>query len=241
MNKDLIKQRFGRKISVYEENAGIQKQMAEKLLSFINETYFEHVLEIGSGTGLLTKRAAEKLEFQTYTANDIVEKSEEYIKKINKDIHFVSADIEEYLKETDKKYDLILSNAALQWIDDFLSFSKILTEKLNKNGMLLFSVFGQENFREINYVTGKSLKYYTKADFEHFFENYNVCYEEEIRILAFKTPKDVLRHIQLTGVNAVSNESWTKKNLLEFERGYQNFCSNHPTLTYHPQYIKVVK
>ena len=33
----------------------------------------------------------------------------------------------------------------------------------------------------------------------------------EIHIMAFETPKDVLKHLQLTGVNAIENKSWTKR------------------------------
>ena len=77
MNKELVKQRFSRKLNIYDENARIQKQMAERLIGMIapslkflsfgdkNNTSPQleilpspirrgdfQVLEIGCGTGL---------------------------------------------------------------------------------------------------------------------------------------------------------------------------------------------
>ena len=62
----------------------------------------------------------------------------------------------------------------------------------------------------------------------------------EIHIMAFDTPKDVLKHLQLTGVNGLEQKSWTKKDLIKFENGYKNICTNRPTLTYNPVYIRII-
>ena len=86
---------------------------------------------------------------------------------------------------------------------------------------------------------GKTLSYHSAKELKEKFNKYEHFIEEEIRVLAFKTPKDVLKHIQKTGVNAISSESWTKKDLADFESGYNNFCSGKPTLTYNPIYIKI--
>ncbi len=237
MNKELIKQRFNKKLNLYNENARIQKQMAEKLLSYLPENDYGSVLEIGCGTGLLTEYACKKINSTSYYALDIVSDCEKYIKKINSNIKFISSDIEEYAKNSDKKFDLIVSNASLQWIDNLPDFILKLAGMLNTDGTLLFSTFGIENFREIFYVLGKTLPYYTIKELNNFFKKFNPVIEEEIRIMAFKTPKDVLKHIQNTGVNAISTEVWTKKDLSDFEKKYNNFCSNRPTLTYNPVYI----
>jgi hypothetical protein len=58
--------------------------------------------------------------------------------------------------------------------------------------------------------------------------------------MAFESPKDVLKHLQSTGVNALEQTSWTKKDLSDFENGYNNICSRRPTLTYNPVYIKIL-
>lgn len=239
MNKDLIQKRFAKNLDTYNDNAKIQKKMAEKLLSFLDRKDFNDILEIGCGTGFLTQLANEKFSFNTYTANDIVESCEKYIKEINPKINFIPADIEKAVENSDKKYDLIISNAVFQWIENLESFIKLLVSKLNDGGVLLFSTFGPENFREVNFVLGKTLPYYSANELQEIIKGYNNVVEQEMHVMAFKTPKDILKHIKSTGVNALEIVSWTKSDMQRFENGYNNFCANVPTLTYHPIYVKI--
>ena len=241
MNKELIKQRFSRKLGSYDENAKIQKQMAEKVLEFLPSSDYASVLEIGCGTGLLTKLAEKRLKYSKYTALDIVSGCEKYIKSINSNIEFVSSDIEEFIEKKDTKYDLIISNASFQWVENLPVFINKLVQRLNPNGNLLFTTFGTENFREIYYVLGKTLPYLSKKELEESLFEHSPVIEEEVRVMAFRTPKDVLKHIQDTGVNALSQETWTKSDLMSFEKGYNSFCANRPTLTYNPIYVMIQK
>lgn len=239
MNKELICKRFQKNIKTYNENARVQEKMADKLISMIEKEIYEDVLEIGCGAGLLTQKLCKKIKYVSYIANDIVPNCEEYIKNINSDINFIGEDIESYINNSNKQYDLIISNASLQWLDDFEAFIKKLISILKPNGKLIFSTFGKENFREIKLISDKSLQYFTKQDIENILKPYSFTIDEEIRVLLFKTPKDVLKHIKHTGVNSIENVQWTKSDLLQFENAYNNFCSGSPTLTYNPIYVKI--
>ena len=151
MNKELIKKRFSRKLNLYNENAKVQKYMAEKLVNFVINSVKKRqisILEIGCGTGLLTKLAAEKIGYENYAALDIVPECEKYIKEIRSDIKFISKDVEEYLDETMGKFDLIISNASLQWIENLPNFVDKLVQRLLPSGILAFSTFGVENFSQ---------------------------------------------------------------------------------------------
>ena len=239
MNKDLIQKRFAKNLDTYNDNAKIQKKMAERLLSFLDRKDFNDILEIGCGTGFLTQLVNDNFNFKTYTANDIVASCEKYVKEINPKINFIPADIEKAVKNSDKKYDLIISNAAFQWVENLESFIKLLVSKLNDGGVLLFSTFGPENFREVNFVLGKTLPYYSANELQEIIKDYKNIVEQEMHVMAFKTPKDILKHIKSTGVNALEMVSWTKTDMQKFENGYNNFCSGIPTLTYHPIYVKM--
>ncbi len=241
MNKELIKQRFAKNLATYNENAKIQRIMAQKLISLIDRINFDNILEIGCGSGLLTELAVNKFKYKNYYANDFVLECEEYIKNINPNIQFISSDIEKCIENTQVKYDLIISNATFQWIENLEEFIKKLLSKLAPEGILLFSTFGKENFREVYHATGETLTYYSKQDFEQIFGMLEHYIEEEVRISAFKTPLDVLKHIKLTGVNAIDTKSWTKSDMQKFENTYKNLCRFAPTLTYNPIYIKVSK
>jgi malonyl-ACP O-methyltransferase BioC len=236
MNKDLIHQRFAKTLSSYENNAKIQKKMAERLAKFPTKSIYDNILEIGCGTGFLTKLIVENFEFKKYVAVDIVENCKSYITQIDKKIQFIPDDIENYLKKNDEKFDLIISNAALQWTNDFEGIVNNLKSKLNPDGELIFSTFGKENFREIYFLLGTTLEYFSAHELEKMF---NAKTEEEIHVMSFETPKDVLKHLQLTGVNAIENKVWTKKNLIQFEQGYSSLCATRPTLTYHPIYVRI--
>ena len=105
---------------------------------------------------------------------------------------------------------------------------------------MLFSTFGKENFREIRLISDKTLQYYSKQELENILKPNFCTIDEEIRILSFKTPSDVLKHMKHTGVNAIENTGWTKGDLIRFENTYNSFCANKPTLTYNPIYVKVL-
>lgn len=241
MNKSLIKTRFAKNLDSYNEHAKIQKLMSKKLVKFLDQSAFDSVLELGCGTGFLTEQVSKIAKYGTYTAIDIVPECQNYINKIDSKIEFLAEDIETFIKNNTKTYDLIISNASLQWIENLKEFTKILLTKLNNNGILLFSTFGKQNFQEITKISGKSLNYINICDFETEFKDFSIITDEEIYILNFNTPIEILRHMQLTGVNAIENIAWTKGDMFKFEKNYLSDCNGTPTLTYNPIYIKMCK
>ena len=58
------------------EEIRLQKYMAEKLVSLLNRNDFSSIFEIGSATGILTKELIKKVQYKSYTLNDIVPNSE---------------------------------------------------------------------------------------------------------------------------------------------------------------------
>ena len=239
IDKKLVHKRFAKNLDSYHENAKVQKNMAKRLMTFIKNESPKKILEIGCGTGFLTELINENFKFETFDAVDIVEDCKKFINKINPKINFIVNDIEEFLKNNEEKYDLIISNASLQWVSNFDLVINTLKESLNIGGELVFSTFGKENFREIYYIMGTSLNYYSTLELkEKFCPN---LIEPEIYILSFDSPKEVLKHLQLTGVNAIENISWTKSDLTKFENGYKNLCSRRITLTYNPIYMCIKK
>ncbi len=234
MNKDLIRNRFAKNLNNYNEHAKVQKRMAERLSTFSGKKEYNSILELGCGTGFLTEIINNKIEWQSYTAIDIVADCENFIKQINPKINFIRADLENLELA---KYDLIISNAALQWSENFTETVNKFKKALKPDGEFIFSTFGKENFREIFYLIGTKLDYYSSAELQKIFPSAKI--EEEIHIMEFKTPREVLNHLKLTGVNAIESKSWTKKDLLEFEKGYKSLCPLRPTITYNPIYIHI--
>ena len=84
INPKFIKQQFEKSMDKYNENAIVQKIVAQKLVKKLVdiETNFENILELGSGTGLLTQEIVGNIKYKNYYANDLTEKSKQYVLKL---------------------------------------------------------------------------------------------------------------------------------------------------------------
>ena len=237
-NKELIKKRFSKSLKTYSENAVVQKQMAEKLADEISGLKFDKILELGCGTGFVTKKLLKQNEFSEYVAIDMVGDCEKYISEISDKIRFVCGDIEDNKDIYNSKYNLIISNAVMQWVDNLPQFIGKLRENLTDNGYLVFTLFGKENYKELIPFVKNPLRYYSVDEIKEICDGFKTIkvYDEKF-VMEFETPTDVLRHIKNTGVNALSQTHWTKSDLISFEKEYPEKV----TLTYHPIYIVGVK
>ena len=119
MNKSLIKRRFTNSLKTYNDNAQAQIQMAKKLASLIDLDRYKSVLELGCGTGIMTSEFCFS-DIKTFDAVDIVPGCRDYLSKISDKINFICDDMETFIP--DKKYDLIISNATIQWVENLSEF-----------------------------------------------------------------------------------------------------------------------
>jgi len=241
-DKKLITDRFSKNFSTYDDNAFVQNIMASNLTKFVPVNNFNSVFEVGCGTGVLTKYIKSFFLYKSYTANDIVKESKKYVQKIIKDVNFVCGDIEQV--KIDKKFDLIISNACLQWCNNLNATIIKLVNMLNKNGILAISIFGQQNLCEIKKLLNVSLNYPKIADIIINVDNCKTVYiGEEIKRIYFDSPIDIIKHFKQTGVNAVSSVKFTKTTLKEFEIKYKKlFVEDEKCyITYNPIYVVLQK
>ena len=166
LDKTLIEKKFENSIETYDDNALIQKIMASRLISLIKQKKFNNILEIGSYSGILTKKIINNFEFNSYLALDIVN-SFDKIKNLSPKIDFIQIDVEKF--ETNKKFDLIIANASLQWCSDFRSVINKLKSYLNNDGILALTTFCADNFFEIRNAFDVSLKYHSINELENIF------------------------------------------------------------------------
>lgn len=233
INPKTVKTQFEKSLKTYNENAIVQKIMAEKLteklIGYCN--YFENILELGCGSGLLTQEIHNKISFKTFFGNDLSEKSKSYIQNIIPNAKFYTGNAKK-IKPT-QRMDLIISNAMFQWFKDINSvFDKNI---LNKGGFLAFSTFSPTNFKEIKELTGLSLKYKSIDEIKSALSNdYEILYTEEFEhVLEFSNPLQLLAHMKNTGVNSISEKQMTFMDIKEFCEKYKE---KYPkiTLTYSP-------
>lgn len=228
-DKNLLIKRFAKSLNIYADNAFIQKKMADKLLSLIPNRKYENVLEIGCGSGLLTNKFTQRFEYSNYLATDIVEECKKYI-----NVDFQQIDMDNIvLKE---KYDLIISNACVQWSKDFEELIKKISKHLNKDGIIALTSFGNKNMQEIKALFNVGLEYKSIENIEQAFQTLSkIDLQEEIDILKFDSLLAVLKHIKNTGTNVFSSNKITKNQLIDLSKNFKDKYNNK--LTYNPIYI----
>lgn len=249
IDKNLVKDKFLSSIETYDSNAVVQKEMATKLLDFVIENSsnkFNNVLEIGSGTGLLTQEIVDKIEFRKLITNDLASDYSGIIRSIvsslNIDYKYIEADAETtiYFPENN---DLLISNATFQWFNDLNSFLIQSQNLLNPNGIIAFTSFGINNFQELRSIYNNGLEYMPLEKIlkntEKYYETiYTHSYQKK---LFFNDPFEILKHIKNTGVNGIIKNNKIK--LKEFFEIYtRDFTEKQGvSLTYNPIFIILKK
>lgn len=235
VNPKSVKSHFEKAMDKYDDNAVVQKFLAEILAeetSLVRKNYGK-ILEAGCGTGLLTREIKKKLSFEIFTANDLSEKSKKYLDKIFENYNFICGNAARI--NTTQKFDLIISNAMFQWFSNLDEVLDRYRNILNKDGILAFTTFSPENFPELVKITGISLAYKTSDELSEILEkNYKILKLETFsKTLEFKTPLELLYHLKNTGVNSLGDKKWEFADVKDFCDKYVKTFEK-VTLTYTP-------
>lgn len=98
------------------------------------------IIDLGCGTGELTSKLLDYFEDSKILGIDssaeMLEKSVHYR---TARLHFIQRTVEEQM-ELDEKFDLIFSNACLQWCENHQELFPKLISKINKNGQLAVQI-----------------------------------------------------------------------------------------------------
>jgi len=254
INKTLIRNNFSKCAPYYDRYSSIQNLSAARLITKIKANRLKRILEIGSGTGNYTRLLRERFPQARIKALDISPQmcriAEE--KFHQNSIEFIVTDAEEATFK--EKFDLISSNASLQWFDDLETSLTRYRELLVEDGMISFSIFGPQTFWELNQALRELSAASLSIDAYGFIEKKKI---EKILKKLFRDVKierklyqeesintfELLKKIKYTGVRgeALNRKGlWTAKMLKSLEKIYRQ-KSKTVVATYEVFFCKGIK
>lgn len=143
-----ISENFSRIAYTYERYADIQSQLGDELLRKIiqEEGVYGKILDIGCGTGNLAK-ALSKYFLKTEVFGLDISFEMAKIARL-KSVKSLASDAQ-ILPFKDMAFDLIVSNATYQWVNDAETAFSEAKRALAPYGIFIFNCFGHATLREL--------------------------------------------------------------------------------------------
>jgi malonyl-CoA O-methyltransferase len=141
-----IRLSFNKAASHYNAHAFLQAEVALRLSEKLNVISInpEVMVDLGSGTGLLSDKLIRKLPQVQLICVDFAQQSLQE----NSAHHKVCADAYQ-LPFADKSIDFIASNLMMQWCQDLKSLFDECHRVLKPSGLILYSTFGPDTLKEL--------------------------------------------------------------------------------------------
>lgn len=290
LDKRRVRLHFERHAHEYDRYAAVQKEMAERLAERVvrelgragprGETPrpgggpaggVRRVLELGCGTGRLSERMLRAFPEAELTALDLSPAMLEAARRrLGADagrVRWIEADAERWVEaaaDAGRRFDLIVSSAALQWFADPAGVVRGMARLLAPQGRLAFATFGPDTFRELHRAFAvaeselglparrRGLHFPDAAAWRRMIEVPRsagdpapalaaVCLEEEHRIETYPDVREFLRHVQRVGAGSADPEAaFLGRPLLRaMERHYREAAGTDEGIpaTYHVLYV----
>ncbi|MGN0856310.1 MAG: malonyl-ACP O-methyltransferase BioC [Candidatus Spyradenecus sp.] len=220
----LLINRFARAMATYEREATVQRHEAERLTELLGthcHLLAPRILEIGCGTGMLSRLLMTRFAPRELVLNDLCPDMEICFANVPRTT-FLSGDAR--VLAWPGPFDLIASASAVQWLGDLATFAHRSAAVLNPGGFIAISGFGPQTLRETAELTGSALSYPTREHFEQTFAEVfePLATEHRLHTLTFPDAYAVLRHLKATGVTATGGGQgpWTRGRMEAFAAAY---------------------
>jgi malonyl-CoA O-methyltransferase len=142
---------FGARAQSYERHAGLQRAVADRLARLLPDREGPNVLELGCGTGLLSRHLVARYPEGRFVLSDaapamIAECRRNLAGAGSARISFEVMDAGEAGGHAD--LDLIVSSMTLHWLADPVASLERLKRLLAPGGVLLYATLGPDSFAE---------------------------------------------------------------------------------------------
>lgn len=201
---------FNKTRTYYDSYAVPQRWAAETLLAFMPDTC-SSICELGCGTGLLTQRLLSKYPKTPILAVDRASALFQTLgeKLQGSPIAWEHLDLNKNIPKTDA--DLIVSSAALHWLDDLEKLFSDLLKHHTKKTHLVFNIMLKGTLKEVRECRSVCCPdvppFREMPEWEDVLQKLeNAGWKTDMHVvdefvLPFQTGSDLLRSLQRTGVN----------------------------------------
>lgn len=195
IDKRRVARHFSRRATVYEKVTPVQQKMGKQLLGWVQKQTKnkqpDRLLELGCGTGILTRQLRQQFPQAKIQAVDLAPKMIRQAKKKqppDPGLKYLIADAEnEWKSLTPLPLDGIISNATVQWFLDPRQALARYAASLRPGGLLAWSTFGPDTFAELRQAfvdaahtlgipaSPRTLDFVSPADWESSLKQLSNC------------------------------------------------------------------
>ena len=235
VDKQLLRQAFGTASGHYDDFAQLQRSVAYDLLQLSQlQNLYGNVLDLGCGTGFLTRLVQERYPSARLVGMDIA------LMMLNKaqskwaaNTRWLCADAEK-LPLQKNSFDAVFSNLMLQWCVNVPQVLNECRRVLRQGGQLAISTFGPQTLCELKQAWAQVDDYRHVNDFQlaeqlqslleqHGWKNCRI--EQCLHQLEYPTVLDLMKELKGLGAHNVAAER--NKNLTGKAK-LQKLIDNYP-------------
>ncbi len=144
-----IRRAFSNSALQYEALAGLHKEIGRELTSKISlDIPSPKILDVGMGTGWLTKRLKNFFPDSLVVGLDFADGMIDVARQSFEGFQIIQADARE-LPFKEKAFDLVVSNLSYQWVEDLERAFRRSFEVMKSGGTFSLTMFGFETFKEL--------------------------------------------------------------------------------------------
>lgn len=152
-----VKRSFSSASETYDHHAVLQREIGDRLVAHLDFTKIDpkRILDIGCGTGYVTRLLSQKFKKSQVTGLDLSESMVQHTRKQHtmrlpwhgKRHHCVADGCA--LPFADASFDLVTSNLAMQWVANPEDMLAEMRRVLAPGGLMLFATFGRRTLAEL--------------------------------------------------------------------------------------------